>query len=70
MISSGSIASLPYRSLNGVKPIVLEAMVLWDQTTFGNSSTHLPLWRLNKVFEIAENIILLALSTAPFDSRW
>jgi hypothetical protein len=28
------------------------------------------LWRLNKVFEIAENTILLVLSTTPFDSRW
>jgi len=55
--------------LNGVNLIVLDAVVLGDHTTFGSSSVHLPLRRLNKVFEIAENTILLALSTAPFDSR-
>ena len=68
MTSSGSIASSPYKSLNGVKPVVLEAIVLWDHTTFGSSSTHLPLRRLNKVLDIVENITLLALSTTPFDS--
>ena len=70
MTYSGSIASSPYKSLNGVKPIVLEAIVLWDHTTFGSSSTRLPFQRLNKVLDIAENITLLALSTAPFDSGW
>ena len=70
MTSLGSNASSPYKSLNNVKPIVLEAIVLWDHTTLGSSSTHLPLRRLNRVFAIAENINLLALSTAPFDSGW
>ena len=70
MTSSGSIASSPYKSLNDVKPVVLEAIVLCDHTTFGSSSTHLPLRRLNRVFGIAENIILFALSTAPLDSGW
>ena len=53
-----------------MKHVVLEAIVLWDHTTFGSSSTHLPLRRLNRVFAIAENITLLALSTVPFDSGW
>ena len=70
MISLDSIASSPYKSLNGVKPVVLEVVMLWDHTTFGSSSTHLTFWRLNKVLDIAENITLLALSTTPFDSRW
>ena len=50
LISLGSIASSLYRSLSGVKPIVLDVVVLWDHTTFGSSSTHLPLRRLNRVF--------------------
>jgi len=70
LTSLGNIASSPYRSLNSVKPVVLDVVVLWDHTTFGSSSTHLPLPRLNRVFAIAENITLLALSTAPFDSGW
>ena len=53
-----------------MNPIVLEVVVLWDHTTFGSSSAHLPLRRLNRVFAISENIILLALSTALLDSRW
>jgi len=66
--SLGSNASSPYKSLNGVKPVVLEVVVLWDHTTFSNSSTHLPLQKLNRVFDITKNITLLALSTTPFDS--
>ena len=70
MASLGSIASSPYRSLNGVKPVALDEVVLWDHTTFGNYSTHFSLRRLNYVFDTAENTIPLALSTAPFDSGW
>ena len=53
-----------------MKPVVLEAVVLWDHTNFGSSCTHLPLRRLNRVFAIAENITLLAIFTTPFDSGW
>jgi hypothetical protein len=70
LISSGSVASSPYSSSKGVKPVVLEAMVLCDQTTFENSSTHLPLQRLNRVLDMAKNTALFAHSTAPLDSGW
>jgi hypothetical protein len=51
-----------------VNPVALEVVVLCDHTTFGSSSIYFPLRRLNSVLEIAENTILFALSTAPFDS--
>jgi hypothetical protein len=70
LASSGNIASSLYNNLKGMKPVALEAVVLWDQTIFGNSSTHLPLRRWYNVLEIAEKTTLFALSTAPFDSGW
>jgi len=63
-------ASSLYNNLNGVKPVVLDVVVLWDQTILGNSSTHLPLRRPNNILDIAENTTLFALSTAPLDSGW
>jgi hypothetical protein len=42
LASSGVIASSPNRSLNGVNPIDLDAVVLWLQTTFINSYHHFP----------------------------
>jgi hypothetical protein len=44
--------------------------VLWDQITFGNSSTHLPFFWSNKHFLIPENIRPFALSTTPFYCGW
>jgi hypothetical protein len=42
LISSGVIASVPKSRRKGVKPVALDTIVLWDQITFGSSSTHLP----------------------------
>ena len=44
--------------------------MLCDHVTFGSSSTHLPLHRLNNILDIVENNILFAISMAPFDSGW
>jgi hypothetical protein len=43
LASSGVIASSPNKSLNGVKPVDLEIVVLWFHTSFINSSGHFPL---------------------------
>jgi hypothetical protein len=42
LISSGVISSVLKSKRKGVKPIALDTVVLWDQITLGNSSTHLP----------------------------
>jgi hypothetical protein len=42
LISSGVIASVPKSRRKGVKHVALDTVVLWDQITFGSSSTHLP----------------------------
>lgn len=68
--SFGSIASSPYRSLKGVYLVVLEVVVLCDDTTFGSSSTDFLLRRLNSVLVMAKKMTLLALLTASLDSRW
>src|SRR6185312_6555596 len=65
--SSGFMASAPYSNLNGVNFVDLHSVVLWDQTTFGSSSAHLPFFSPNRHFLIAPKIKPLALSTAPLD---
>jgi hypothetical protein len=67
LISSGVIASVPKSKRKGVKPVALETVVLWDEITLGNSSTHLPFFWSNKYFLIPENISPFSLSTAPLD---
>jgi hypothetical protein len=42
LASSGVIASSPNNSLNGVKPVDLDMVVLWLHTTLINSSGHFP----------------------------
>jgi hypothetical protein len=42
LISSGVIASVPKSKQKGVKPVAFDTVVLWDQITFGNSSTYFP----------------------------
>jgi hypothetical protein len=42
LASVGVIASSPNRSLNGVNPVDLDAVVLSLKTTFINSSGHFP----------------------------
>src|SRR6185503_15672571 len=66
--SSGLIASTSYNNLNGVNFVALHSVVLWDQMTFGSSSTHFPFFRSNKHFLMALKIMPLALSTTPLDS--
>ena len=63
-ISSGVIASSPYNNLNGVKFVDLDTVVLCAQTTCDNSSTHFPLGRPTRCFEIPVHIIPFSLSTA------
>jgi hypothetical protein len=70
LISSGVIASVLKSRRKGVKPVALDMVVLWDQITFGNSSTHLPFVWSNKHFLIPEKIRPFALSTAPLDCGW
>lgn len=70
LISSGIMASVPYSNLKGVNLVALDSVVLCDQTTIGRSSIHFPFWWLNNIFLIVENMIPLALSTAPFDWGW
>src|SRR6185437_8298480 len=48
--SSGLMASAPYSSLNEVNFVALHSVVLWDQITFGSSSTHLPFFSPNRHF--------------------
>jgi hypothetical protein len=67
LISSGVIALVPKSKRKGVKPVALDTVVLWDQITLDNSSTHLPFYWSNKHFLIPENISPFALSTAPLD---
>jgi hypothetical protein len=66
--SSGVIASYPNRSLNGMKPVDLETVVLWFHTTFINSSDHFPFGRLKSDLIIFVRIIPFARSTRPLDS--
>jgi hypothetical protein len=68
LASSGIIASSLNKSLNEVNPVDLETTVLWFHTTFTNSSSHFPFGRLKIDFIIPVTMILLALSTSPFDS--
>jgi hypothetical protein len=58
-----------YRSLKGVNPVDLDAVVLWIHTTLISSSGHFPLGWLKISFIIPVIIIPFALSTNPFDSR-
>jgi hypothetical protein len=66
-ISLGVIASSPYSSLNGENFVVLDATVLCDKMTFGNSSTHLPFGWYVMFFLMPMNMMMLALSTNPLD---
>jgi hypothetical protein len=67
--SSRVIASSPNVSLNGVKPVDLETVVLWFHTTFVNSSSHFPFGRLKIDLIIPMRIIPFARSTRLLDSR-
>jgi hypothetical protein len=62
------MASSPNNSLNGVKPVDLDTVVLWLHTTLINSYGHFPLGWLKINFIIPVIIIPFALSTSPFDS--
>jgi hypothetical protein len=62
------MASSPNNSLNGVKPVDLDTVVLWLHTTLINSFGHFPLGWLKINFIIPVIIIPFALSTSPFDS--
>jgi hypothetical protein len=70
LISSGVVASVLKSRRNSVKPVALDTVVLWDQITFDNSSTHLPFFWSNKHFLIPKNINPFALSTASLDCGW
>ena len=52
----------------GENPVDIETTVLWFHTTFTNSSGHFPFGRLKIDFIIPIIMIMLALSTSPFDS--
>jgi hypothetical protein len=65
--SSGSIASAPYISQNGVKFVALQTVVLWLHTDCGMTSVHLSFFLPTSIFPIASNIKVLALFTAPLD---
>jgi hypothetical protein len=68
LASFSVIALSPNRSLNGVKPVDLETVVLWFHTIFINSSSYFPLGWLKIDFIIPVIMISLAHSTNPFDS--
>ena len=68
--SSGLMASAPYSNLNGVNLVVLVSDVLWDQTTFGSSSTHLPFFWSKSYFLMPVKMTPLVRSTAPLDWGW
>lgn len=63
------IASSPNRSLNGVKTVHLEIVVLWFHTTFINSSDHFTFGILKSDLIIPVMIIPFARSSRPLDSR-
>ena len=68
--SSGVMASSPCSSLNGVKPVALDFVVLWLQTTFTISSTLLLFGSHTSVLDILYSMMLFALSTWPLESGW
>jgi hypothetical protein len=61
------MASSPYSNLNGENIVVLDAIVLCDQMTFGNSSTHLPIGCSVMLILMPMNMKPLALSIALLD---
>jgi hypothetical protein len=67
--SSGVMASSPYRTRNGVNPVVLVCEMLCPQTDVINSYAHFPLGISNNTFDTELKIKPFALSTAPLLSR-
>src|ERR1044072_327067 len=62
-ISIGSTASVPYVSLNGVSPVLVWAVLLYDHKMAGSSSGQRPL--------ASSNLLFIPIITALFaDSAW
>jgi hypothetical protein len=70
LISSGNTASAPNNSLNNIKLVVLQTVVLWLHMALGMTSAHFPFFSPSRIFLIASKIKALARSTAPFDCGW
>jgi hypothetical protein len=68
--SCGIIASAPYMSLNGVKPVPWDSIVFSPQSTSSNWSAHLPFLSLSSLFLMAVKIFPFVRSTTPLDRGW
>jgi hypothetical protein len=66
----GNTASASNSSLNGVKLVALQVVVLWLHNVLCMTSTHLNFFSPSSILLIATNIKALALFTAPFDCGW
>jgi hypothetical protein len=69
-ISCGIMASDPYNSQKGVKPVARHSVVFRTHTTSGSWSAHLPFLSSRRLFLIAVKILPLARSTTPLDCGW
>jgi hypothetical protein len=70
LISLGNTACTPNNSLNGVKLVDLQTVVLWLHTALSMTSAHFPFFSPSRIFLIASKIKALAHSTAPSDCGW
>jgi hypothetical protein len=70
LISSRSTTSTPNNNLNGVNFVAMETVVLSLHIALGITSAHLAFFLHSRIFLIASNINVLALSTAPLDCGW
>jgi hypothetical protein len=69
-IFSGNTTLAPNNNRKGVKLVALQTVVLWLHTFLSITSAHLPFFSPLRIFLIASNIKLFALSAAPLDCRW